>query len=152
MSESTELTHVTITPIEDITAEWAVSTLEATGGNIKKWLSQHPQNRIGDEELVIARTQQWLAGLPDKKLLARWDAAKRQNRAVRLELILEKSLERLETLCQTDDWTKIKNEAAAHKLALGALLVREAQAAKRGDIPLVDEPEEDTDAEAAANY
>ncbi len=143
-----ELIHVvaseTITPPS---ATWCVESLEFCGGSLTKWLEQHPQNKIGDEGLVVARTEKWLSELEDRSLYKRWNIAIKQNAIVRLRLLQNKALARLEMLADGENvnWLGMAREANAHKMLLGDLLAGQTFAAKQKPVAELEEKDDDDD-------
>jgi hypothetical protein len=143
-----EVVHVSAEAVTPPTAEWCVQVLENCGGSLSKWRDSYPANLALnlDDEQLITRTEQWLASLEDKSLLRRWNQAIKHNQIVRLKLLQNKALKRIESLVSPDnpDWYKVAKEATAFKMILADLLAGQTFQAKQ-KLVLVEENNSDDD-------
>lgn len=129
-------------------AEWIISLIENVGGNLKKFIEKCPENEHLDDERIISGIELWLSGLEDKSFLRRWNAAIKHNQIVRLRLLQEKTLARLEHLASDSDpssWLAMAKESMAHKMILADLLAGQTHSAKQKHEAIPEKDDDDAD-------
>lgn len=153
MATNTELIQITQNH-QPIDAESLVGMLEGSCGNIKTFLDKLPKTfkESGDDELIIGTIEHWLQKLDDKSFLRRWRAAIHSNAVLRLRLLQNKALERMELLANEQKWAELAKEKMGFQLILASVLAGETHKSKQAPEKVEEPADEEDDSEEAMNY
>lgn len=136
-------------PVDSTDYARFVELLEEAGGNLNKFVRVMPDHDR-THEFLIAKIERGLFEHDDKSLHRRWNAAIKSNMVVRLRMLQNASLERIELLSQSETgWLVMAKEIQAHRTLMGDILAGQIHSSKQKPEVVHDSDDEDDSEEAA---